>query len=336
MFDEKVLARLICPVTGQDLRFTEDSLIARDGTRRYLVDEGIARMFVVPNSGDEAGSELLKDTALTVQDFYQESPFPNYNDFDNLGDFVKRARRGVFARLLSEQIPMNADVLEVGCGTGQLSNYLAATCMARIFATDMTLNSLRLGRDFATRNNIRGISFIQMNLFYPAIAENSMDIVISNGVLHHTHDTRKAFESIARLVKPGGYILIGLYNKLGRLRTDLRRVLFRVFGEKALFLDPHLRNNLSAAKRIAWIRDQYMHPQERKHTMSEVLEWFDGSNFEYINSIPKIHGDFTGEEKLFDKKNFGTKIDRTLAELGMLFTFHGGEGGLFIMIGRKR
>lgn len=106
-------------------------------------------------------------------------------------------------------------------------------------------------------NNIRGVCFVQMNLFHPAIILESMDIVIANGVLHHMHDTKAAFKSISRLVKPSGYIIVGLYNRLGRLWTDFRRTLYKAFGEKALLLDPHLRKDLSPAKRLAWIRDQY-------------------------------------------------------------------------------
>jgi len=47
---------------------------------------------------------------------------------------------------------------------------------------------------------------VQMNLFHPAIVPESMDIVIADGVLHHTHDTKAAFKSIFRLVKPSGIL----------------------------------------------------------------------------------------------------------------------------------
>jgi SAM-dependent methyltransferase len=163
-----------------------------------------------------------------------------------------------------------------------------------------------------------------------------MDIVISNGVLHHTYDTKKAFMSIAPLVKPGGHILIGLYNKIGRLRTDLRRVLYKAFGERALVLDPHLRHDLSAEKLRSWIRDQYLHPAERKHSMSELLAWFEEAGFSFVSSIPKIAGSLTAEQSLFHAGSPGTSLDRTIAEVGMLFSQLGGEGGLYIMIGRKK
>ena len=133
-----------------------------------------------------------------------------------------------------------------------------------------------------------------MNLFRPCIRPGSMDLVISNGVLHHTADSKAAFMSIAPLVKPGGHIIVGLYNHIGRLRTDLRRALWRVFGDRALFLDPISANRCHPTSGGPGSRDQYIHPVERKHSMSEVLGWFDEAGFSFISSIPKIIGDFSG------------------------------------------
>jgi 2-polyprenyl-3-methyl-5-hydroxy-6-metoxy-1,4-benzoquinol methylase len=321
---------LISPVSGEELLFTADGRLATaDARESYEIDNGVLRLFI-----DESGMDSSSSVTTTVQAFYEETPFPNYNEFDSLDGFLKRAVEGLFANLLSRQIPIGAKVLEIGCGTGQLSNYLAAACMAHVYASDMTLASLRLGQAFAAKHDIPGITFLQMNLFRPAIRPRSMDIVIANGVLHHTADTRRAFLSIAPLVKPGGHIIIGLYNKIGRLRTDLRRALFRLFGERVLMLDPYLRGNLSEEKRRAWIKDQYCHPQERKHSMSEVLGWFEEAGFSFISSIPRICGHFTPNEPLFQPQDPGSRIDRLGTELATIFT-HGWEGGLFIMIGRR-
>jgi 2-polyprenyl-3-methyl-5-hydroxy-6-metoxy-1,4-benzoquinol methylase len=327
-FDENV----VCPLSGDALFLEAGELATADGRRRYALEDDILRLFVNPEA---PANDLADDTTSRVQDFYTDAPFPNYNDFDDVSVFVERANASVFTRLLRQQIPTNARLLEVGCGTGQLSNYLAATTMTHVYATDMTLASLRLGAGFAKKNGIEGIRFIQMNLFSPCIRKRSMDLVISNGVLHHTADTRAAFLSIARLVKPGGHIVIGLYNRIGRLRTDLRRHLFNLFGERILFLDPHLRKTLSPEKRRAWILDQYRHPQESKHSMSETLGWFAEAGFEFVSSVPKIIGTFSADEKLFEPKSSGTAFDRFSAEVGMLFSQYGGEGGLYICIGRK-
>ncbi len=326
---------VVCPVNGGPLRREGAELVSSSG-RRYQIDDGLPLLFVDENLDHGDTSDTCRTITHNVQDFYEDAPFPNYNSFDNVSVFVERARQGIFARLLYEQIPANSHVLEVGCGTGQLSNFLAATTMSRVYATDMTRASLRLGQKFARDNKIGGIEFLQMNLFRPCIRPFSMDVVISNGVLHHTYNTKRAFLSISRLVKPGGYIIVGLYNRIGRLRTDCRRLMLRVFGETVLLFDPHLRKDLSPDKRRAWIKDQYHHPSERKHTMSETLEWFDEAEFDFISSIPKIHGEFSLEEQLFARQQPGSPLDRKMTEIEMLFSHYGGEGGLYIMIGQRR
>jgi hypothetical protein len=108
-------------------------------------------------------------------------------------------------------------------------------------------------------------------------------------------------------------------------------------------LDPHLRKDLSPAKRLAWIRDQYRLDQGPIYAPSRTQAYdvggsalFDEMGFDFINSIPKIVGGFAADERLFARNNRGSSTDRILAELEMLFTRHGGEGGLYIMIGRKK
>ena len=327
---------LVCPVDGGPLHREGAELVSSSG-RRYQIDDGVPLLFVDEPLDHGDTSDTFGTITHRVQDFYEDAPFPNYNAFDDLSVFVERARQGIFARLLSEQIPANSQVLEIGCGTGQLSNFLAATTMSRVYAADMTRASLRLGQKFARDNKIGDIEFLQMNLFRPCIRPSSMDVVISNGVLHHTYNTRTAFLSISSLVKAGGYIIVGLYNRIGRLRTDFRRSMLKVFGETALLFDPHLRNDLSPDKRRAWIKDQYYHPSERKHTMSETLEWFDEAGFDFVSSIPKIHGKFSVAEQLFTRQPAGSRLDRRMTEIEMLFSRYGGEGGgLYIMIGQKR
>jgi SAM-dependent methyltransferase len=175
-----------------------------------------------------------------------------------------------------------------------------------------------------------------MNLFRPAFRPAAFDVVISNGVLHHTGDPLGAFRSISRLVKPGGCILIGLYNRIGRLTTDLRRVLFRWTGDRLRMLDARMRNpNCNEARKRAWFMDQYKHPRESKHSFDEVIDWFESNGFEFLFSIPKIDSSpFSEEEKLFEAHDKGTKLARLAAQVEMLLT-GGTDGALFIMIGRK-
>ena len=161
-------------------------------------------------------------------------------------------------------------------------------------------------------------------------------------MLHHTEDSKKGFELLCKWAKPGGYIIIGLYNKIGRLRTNFRQLIYRLslrskFGEKIVrFLDPYLRKRLNSEKDLAWFRDQYMHPVERKHSLDEVLNWFDENEVEFLGSMPAAN--CTGHYKKIMELNGdrGSYIERFFSQVDMLFSSSGAEGGLFIVIGKRK
>src|SRR6185295_7044565 len=143
-------------------------------------------------------------------------PAPVYEKgADNVRALLEKSRQGMYARLLNEQIPFDARVVEVGCGTGHLTNFLAIAHRSTLGA-DVCLNSLRLAKNFAQTHGIDQATFAQMNLFRPALKEGFFDYVISNNVLPHADNPRAAFARISRLAKPGGYVLVGLYNKFSR------------------------------------------------------------------------------------------------------------------------
>jgi SAM-dependent methyltransferase len=329
---ERSIDVLACPYCGGGLRYDGERIHCLGCDKSFNVDSGIPQLFAPHDPAQQKG-----DVTEIVKAFYEENPFPNYDDIDSEATLMEKATRGVFARLLGEQIPQGALVLEVGCGTGQLTNFLGMHYNRRVFGSDMCLHSLRLANGFRERCRIKNAGFTQMNLFRPAFKPGVFDLVISNGVLHHTADPRGAFESIARLVKPNGVIIIGLYNKIGRLTTDFKRFLFRVSADKLSFLDAHMRNkNYNQDRKRAWFYDQYKHPHESKHTYSEVIEWFESNGFEYLFSIPKIEaGAFSNDEQLFEKHDKGTRFTRFLTELEMLLQ-GGVDGALYIMIGRKQ
>lgn len=295
----------------------------------YPIQEGIPLLF-------HSHTTQTGDVTNVVKAFYEENPFPNYDDLDSRDSLAQKANRSIFARLLDEQIPEGALVLEAGCGTGQLSNFLGMSWKRVVFGADVCLNSLRLAEQFRSSYGIENAGFLQMNLFRPVFREEAFDLVISNGVLHHTSDPRGGFRSITRLVKRGGIIIVGLYNRLGRLPTYLRRSLFQLSGDRLTFLDAHMRNrSFNEVRKRAWFVDQYKHPRESAHSYSEVIEWFEADQIEFLSSIPKIGpSPFQPDERLMEPHHKGNSLSRYLTELEMLVR-GGTDGGLFIMIGRK-
>lgn len=320
-----------CPRCGGDLGFANEAMTCSKCGRDFEIADGIPMGFWPTDDAD-----VHADVTMVVKEFYEETPFPHYNEFDSAAGLAESARKGVFAKMLDEQLPTGIRVIECGCGTGQLSSFL---CMANrsVFATDMCVNSLRLGQRFARSHHLDRVRFIQMNLFRPMFKPETFDLVISNGVLMTTPDPFGAFRTISGLVKPGGYLLIGLYHKYGRLGTDLRRAIFRVTGDRLLFLDPTLRRSqLSEGKRRAWFADQYKHPHEVKHTVAELVGWVEKIGFSFVRSIPrtKLFQPMTGAENLFEVDEQGNALERFLVEVSQAFR-GGHDGGFFTIICRK-
>jgi SAM-dependent methyltransferase/uncharacterized protein YbaR (Trm112 family) len=325
---------LRCPVDLLPLTWSESEsmLVSSDGARRYPVVDGIPCLFA-PNEWPKGKSDVTD----MVKAFYEQTPFPDYGDLENRESLLVKARRGVFARLLDQQLVRPALVLEAGCGTGQLSNFLGMGWGRKVIGGDVCLNSLRLAKSFRDRCSIENAHFVQMNLFRPPFPDAMFDLVVSNGVLHHTSDPELGFQAIARKLKPGGCVVIGLYNWLGRLPTLWRRRLIEIFGRRWVMLDSRLRSGASDAnRRNAWYMDQYRHPHESRHSIDEVVQWFDRSAVDLLLVIPPVGGEqFTEETALFAPRARSGRLDHFVTELAMLLS-GGRDGGLYVMIGRKR
>jgi SAM-dependent methyltransferase len=322
----------LCPACGGDLEISGNKIKCLVCCNDYQVVNGIPLLFW-PN---EWGNSK-KDVTNVVKSFYEKTPFPNYEKLENVGDLIQKAQRGIFAQLLNKQIPFNIRVLEVGCGTGQLSNFLGVA-HRNVFGTDICFNSLQLGQKFKEKNGLERVGFYQMNLFRPIFKEESFPLVVCNGVLHHTNDPLAGFQSISRLVKKGGFIIVGLYNRYGRISTDIRRTIFKVCNDRFKFLDSRLRNkNVGDLRKLTWFMDQYKNPHESKHTIVEVLRWFDQNGIDFVNSIPKLEafGEFADNERLFYPHPRGNSLDHFIVQTHLLFTGIK-EGGLFLMIGGRK
>ncbi len=271
-----------------------------------------------------------------VTNFYKETPFPNYKENDDKRSILEKGNKNILARQFKKNIGYGKNVLEVGCGTGQLSIYFALGSNNNIVGLDPSIYSLKLAKNFSNKNNISNISFVNADIFDDVLTDEYFDFIWCNGVLHHTKNPYLAFEILIKSLKKDGYVLIGLYNKIGRFRTLIRKYLYKLFGVKILeVLDPTLKKlKLDQDEKNAWIRDQYLHPIESLHTIDNVLSWFKKNNIEFISSIPSSDFDYNYQD-IFKRKSFGTAYSRIINQFSMLFNQLGSDGGLFIVIGKK-
>lgn len=85
----------------------------------------------------------------------------------------------------------------------------------------------------AARFASRGLpaAFLQADLGQLPLPEGTVDVLFSEGVLHHTDSTEQALKRLARLLKPGGRFLFYVYRTKGPVRE---------------FTDDYIRDQLQA------------------------------------------------------------------------------------------
>ena len=84
--------------------FLKKSLVEKDGIFSFPIDD---------------------DKTKKVVEFYKVSPFPNYKNNDDRESIIEKGDKNILAYQFKKFIGHNKKVLEVGCGTGQLSIYFA-------------------------------------------------------------------------------------------------------------------------------------------------------------------------------------------------------------------
>ena len=316
---QRLLELLACPMCQGAL----DSEWTCEGCgARHAASDGIPDLRVPGDSRTEI-----------VRQFYDCAPFPGYRSRDSLEALRTRAERSEFVRLLDAAIAPDARILEIGCGTGQMSLYLARADRI-VIGADLTRASLRLGAAAARRFGVDGVQFVETDLHRPGLRAGAFDVVYTSGVLHHTPDPRQSFAQLLPLLRPGGIIVLGLYNAFARVPLRLRRVVARLSRFRWIPFDPVLRDRESEPeRRAAWLRDQYRHPEEHRHTVAEVRRWFVEAGVEYLRTYPSVLiGEEPGELFAADGDYWG--LEAWLAQAGWMATL-GHEGGLFVTIGRR-
>ena len=291
----------------------------------------------LPKRGKIYKKEVLDKSTNKVVEFYREAPFPNYKSDDDKSTILEKGNKNYLTHEFKKFAGFKKKILEVGCGTGQFSIYLAIGTNNNVVGLDPTIYSLDLAANFAEKNEINNVEFINADIFDDVLKDEFFDFLWCSGVLHHTKDPYGAFKIMIKSLKKEGYVLIGLYNKIGRIRTLVRKYIYKIFGLKILSLfDPTLKNlKISEEEKKSWVRDQYLHPIESLHTLDEVIMWFDENDIEFINSIPSSDFEDEYSNNLFKKKSKGSLYSRLFNQFIMIFNQLGSDGGLFVVIGKK-
>jgi SAM-dependent methyltransferase len=212
--------------------------------------------------------------------FYDQHPFdwvpPGAED--EIETVVLRPLIDLIERLDSDSL-----VLDIGCGPGRVLGFLARRGV-RCVGLDRSRISVGLAVERYGRPGVVGD-----NLRLP-FATGIADVVISDGVIHHTDDPREALIENCRVLKPGGQMYLGVYKPSGRyprlyefpgglIRRGLQhgwsRPLVSIFAQVPYFLVHFLRSKGKRTWRGAnnLFYDYFVTPRVAFLAREDVEQW---------------------------------------------------------------
>jgi SAM-dependent methyltransferase len=230
--------------------------------------------------------------SLAVQHQYEENPYPRWVSVPRRpGAELREELKSKFpqADIRGGDSAATLNVLIAGCGTGQQVPEYSSYPRAKTLAVDLSRASLAYAKYKADGLGLRDVEFAQADILKLGLPPASYDLVVSTGVLHHLEDPEAGWRRLISLLKPDGFMLIGLYSEAARRHIVAARDYIaankyrstdnaiRKFRQDLIseITDPGLRTILKAPDfySLSECRDLLFHVQEHRFTIPRIAQF---------------------------------------------------------------
>jgi SAM-dependent methyltransferase len=183
-------------------------------------------------------------------------------------------------------------VLDAGVGAGRFAEIVARKG-GEVVGIDLTT---AVDAAYASIGRLDNVHLVQADIFAMPFREDTFDLAYSIGVLHHTPDTRAAFDRVAAVVKKGGGLAVYLYARYGaghqgadlirRVTTHLPRRLMLALAMVAIPLYYPYRLAV-AGPILQMLAPISMHPNWRWRWL-DTFDWYT-PRFQWKFLYPEVH-----------------------------------------------
>lgn len=178
---------------------------------------------------------IRDEVSRLVRRQYEENPYPRWVMAAPIDDpvalDVSLRQRHPLARFTSLEPGRPLDVLIAGCGTGQHALETAQRYLgARVLAVDLSLSSLCYAKRKAQEMGLGNITYAQADILGLDKLGRDFDLIESSGVLHHLAEPEVGWRVLLGLLRPGGFMRVGLYSSLARREITKARARIQALG----------------------------------------------------------------------------------------------------------
>ncbi len=248
-------------------------------------------------------TEIADTVSQKVREMYEENPYPRWV---KVAPSESPKPLDVFLRNRFPALPHNIerkpalDILLAGCGTGRQAIEMAQRFTgARVLAIDLSLASLGYAKRKAEELRLANIEYAQADILRLGQLGRSFDLIESSGVLHHLDDPWAGWRVLLSLLRPGGFMRVGLYSELGRPGVIAGRALvaergyrgnpdgIRQFRETLIEgnFGPPLGDLITKARdffTVSELRDLVFHVREHRMTIPQIAEFLRENKLEFL------------------------------------------------------
>ena len=160
------------------------------------------------------------EVSQLVRQQYEENPYPRWGNAEPPAQpliFDQYLRRRMPAAVFRHLDKSQIDVLIAGCGTGQHAIETAQRFAGSdVLAVDLSLSSLSYAKRKTQALGGLRIEYGQADILKLASLGRTFDLIESSGVLHHLADPFAGWRVLLSLLRPGGFMAVGLYSEIAR------------------------------------------------------------------------------------------------------------------------